>query len=175
MTLVEMMVAGVLGAVLLVAMSGFLLSSLRAGSFAQGQSATLNDIRNVMGQIEKEIRGAESINWDCGPGYTSGNCLIIGAQTPVGDFRTVRYAKVGAELHRSIFDSGTGTYGAAFVVIKRLANTASQNVFGCDEGVTLLRVTVDLYVEPTPTTDSTLNVQTSIRPRNFPSSAGQCP
>jgi type II secretory pathway component PulJ len=175
MTLIELMVAGLLGSVLLIAMGGFLMSTMRAGSFTQGQSATLNDVRNAMQQVEKEVRGAESINWDCGAGYTTGECLIVGAQTPTSEFRTVRYAKVGTELQRSVFDSANAVWASPRTVIERVMNTGSQDVFGCDEAVTLLRVIIDLHIEPTPSSGTTMNVQTSVRPRNFPSSAGQCP
>jgi type II secretory pathway component PulJ len=173
-TLIEVAIAGLLSTILLVAMGSFILSAVTAGSFTQGQSATLNDARNVVQRIEKESRGANAIEW-CEP---VGSCLEIDSQTPTGSFRLVRYLHAEGQLHRQEFDADAAEWSDTRVVIERLKNTAEQPVFSnsaCDaESITLQRVIVDLYIEPTPASDPSLNVQTSFRPRNFPSVA-TCP
>ena len=169
--LLELAVGGMLAALTLAALGMFLAGSFENGTFTQGQSATLDDVREVMQKMEKEIRGADSIVWCDNP---VGNCLVVGAQTSTGAFRTLRYTKSGTELRREVFNSGLQSYGPPLAMVERVANTASQPVFSCDEGSTLLRVNIDLHVEPTPRSDPNLNVHTSIRPRNFASRA-VCP
>jgi Tfp pilus assembly protein PilV len=173
-SLIEVLVSAMLGMILLVAIGSFLMSAMSASSFTQGQSATLNDARNVLQRIEKESRGANAIDW-CEP---VGSCLEIDAQTPTGSFRQIKYAHTGGQLLRSEFDSVAGTWSEALVVIERLKNTSSQPAFSnsaCDaESITLQRVVVDLYIEPTPASNPSLNLQTSFRPRNFPAVAS-CP
>jgi type II secretory pathway pseudopilin PulG len=166
-TLVEMSIAGMVAAVLLAALGTFLINSTNAGAFTQGMSATIDDVRNVMQQIEKETRGADSITW-CEP---TGSCLEVGAQTPTGSFQTLRYNHTGTTLTREVFDETEGTWGDPMVTVDRVVNTASQPVFSCDSDTSYLRLTIDLYIEPTPDSDPNLNVQTSIRPRNFMSAA----
>jgi Flp pilus assembly pilin Flp len=173
-TLVEITIAALLGTIMMVAIGGFLMSTMTAGSFTQGQSATLNDARNVMQRIEKEARGANAIEW-CEP---VGECLEIDAQTPTGSFQLVRYTHTEGQLLRQEFDTTAGEWADAQVVIERLKNTDEQPVFtnsACDEeSITFQRVVVDFYIEPTPQSDPSLNIQTSFRPRNFPS-VGTCP
>lgn len=173
-TLIEVAIAGLLSTILLVAMGSFILSAMTAGAFTQGQSATLNDARNVVQRIEKESRGANAIDW-CEP---VGSCLEIDTQTPSGDFKLVRYSHTDGQLHRQEFDAVASAWSDPQTVIERLKNTAEQPAFSnsaCDaESITLQRVIVDLYIEPTPASDPSLNVQTSFRPRNFPSVAS-CP
>ncbi len=170
-TLIEVAIAGLLSSILLIVIGTFMINVLKAGSFTQGQSASLNDARLVMMRIEKEARGANSIDW-C---EEDGSCLEVDAQTPDGDFALIRYTHVDQELRRSEFDTGTATWGTPATVIQRVANSASQPVFSnsaCDDtSITFQRVVVDLYIEPTPTSDPVLHFQTSFRPRNFPSVA----
>lgn len=170
MTIVELSVTGFLASIVLAALGAFLMSSFAAGTLTEGMSSTINDVRNATQSIEKETRGADSITW-CEP---KGSCLQVGAQTPTGSFQTLRYSHAGTELLREVFDPVTATWGTPLPVIERLTNTSSQPVFSCDRQTSLLRVTIDLYIEPTPRSDPSLNVQTSIRPRNFPSAAN-CP
>lgn len=164
-----------LGAVSMI--GGFLMSSFHAGVFAEGQSATLNNVRNTMQQLEKELRGADSIEWApsgaCST-YSAGLCVVVGAQTPTGGFRPVRYTHDGTDLKRALYDSGSATWGEPQTVIERVTNTGSQPIFACDTQSTLLKVTVDLHIEPTPQSNPNLHVQTSLRPRNF-ASAAICP
>lgn len=167
MTLIELAIASLLGAIVLSGLGGFLISSMNAGAFSEGMSATIDDVRNAMQRIEKETRGADSITW-CAP---IGNCLVVGAQTPTGSFETLRYTHVSSELRREIFNTSTGTWSEPSTVIERVTNTALQPIFRCDTQTSLLRVIIDLHIEPTPQSDPNLNVQTSIRPRNFPSAA----
>ena len=170
-TLVEIATAGLLSAILLTAIGAFMINVLNAGSFTQGQSATLNDARTVMLKIEKEARGANQIDW-CAE---DGSCLEIDAQTPDGDFALIRYTHVDNELRRAEFDTGTATWSSPITMIERVANTAEQPVFtnsACDDtSITFQRVVIDLYIEPTPTSDPVLHFETSFRPRNFPSVA----
>jgi hypothetical protein len=173
-TLVEVSIAAMLGMIVLGAMSAFLMNAINAGAFAQGQAATLSDARSVILDIEKQARGANSIDW-CEP---VGSCLEIDAQTPTGDFQQVRYVHADSELQRQRFDPEAGVWSDPITVIERVKNTAEQPVFSnssCDEAsITLQRVVVDLYIEPTPVSNPSLNIQTSFRPRNFPSVAS-CP
>ena len=169
-TLAETAISSAVLMTALAMVAGFLISAYNGSVFAHGQSDTLNDVRNVMQQIEKEVRGADSLIW-CTP---AGSCLQVGAQTADGGFRTVRYTHVGTELRREIFDDGTATWGEPLTVISRLTNTGAQPAFACDTQSTLLKVTVDLHIEPTPVSNPNLHVQTSVRPRNFPSIAS-CP
>lgn len=170
-TLVEVSIAGLLAALLIGVIGSFLISALRAGSFTQGQSATINDVRNVMQQIEKEARGANSIDW-CA---ADGSCLEVDAQTPTGDFQLIRYTHDDTRLLRSRFDADAATWSEPLIAVDRVVNTPSQPVFtnsACDDNsITFQRVVVDLYIEPTPVSDPTLHVQNSFRPRNFPAVA----
>jgi type II secretory pathway pseudopilin PulG len=170
-TLVEVMVAAGLGLILLIAVGSFLMSAMRASIFAETQSRTLDDARTVMKQIEKETRGAEFITW-CAD---DGSCLEVGAQSPTGTAKTVRYTHADAQLLRAEFDSVDNEWSAQEVSVERLANSSSQPVFSCDEQSTLLRLNVDLHIEPTPTSGPNLQITTSIRPRNYASIANQCP
>lgn len=170
-TLVEVAVAALLGSVLLIALGGFTIGALKAGSFTHGQSASLNDARAVMLNVEKEARGANKIDW-CA---TDGSCLEVLAQTPDGAFALVRYTHADHELRRARFNDATDTWGPPVTMIQRVANTASQPVFSntaCDAtSITYQRVVIDLYIEPTPSSDPVLHFHTSFRPRNFPSVA----
>ncbi len=177
LTVTEMAIAGLLGSIVIAMAAVFLVNSMNTGIFTQGQSETINDVRNAVQKVEKEIRGADSITWaPQGPcsGYTAGACLVVGAQTPNAAIRTVRYTHVGSELRRALFNDGTGIWGPAQTLIQRVQNSPSQPVFSCDTQVTLLRVKVDLYVEPTPSSNPNFHVQTSIRPRNF-GTVASCP
>lgn len=169
-TIAESAISSAVLMMALAMVAGFLISAFNGSVFAHGQSDTLNDVRNAMQQIEKEVRGADSLVW-CTP---AASCLQVGAQTADGGFRTVRYTHVGTELQREIFNDGTATWSAPQTVISRVTNTGDQPLFACDTQSTLLKVTVDLHIEPTPVSDPTLHVQTSVRPRNFPSIAS-CP
>jgi hypothetical protein len=162
MALMEFVVAGALSMVVLTALGGFLMSSMDTGSFTQSQSATLNDARNVMQKIEKETRGAIDMSW-CA---TDGTCLEVTAQTPTSAVEQVRYTYADSQLRRAEYDSVSSTWGEPIPMVERLANSASQPVFVCDESTTYTRVNIDLYIEPTPQSDPNLNIQTSIRPRN---------
>lgn len=170
LTTAETVLAAALLLMATATIGGFLISVSNGSVFAHGQSATLNNVRNTMQQIEKEVRGADSLVW-CAP---SGSCLQVGAQTALGGFRTVRYTHAGTELRREVFDDGSSTWGPARTIIERVANTGTDKVFACDTQSTLLRVTIDLHIEPTPSSNPTLHVQTSVRPRNFPTIAS-CP
>ncbi len=177
LTVAEMAVTGFLGSIVLATAAIFLVNSMNAGIFTQGQSETINDVRNAVQKIEKEVRGADSITWapqGACTGHAAGACLAVGAQTPNAQFMTVRYTHVGTELRRAVFHDDTSTWGTAQTLIERVQNSPSQPVFSCDTQVTLLRVTLDLYVEPTPSSDPNFHVQTSLRPRNFPS-VSSCP
>jgi hypothetical protein len=169
-SLVELSMSTLVGAILMIALSAFAISAMNAGTFTQAQSETLNNVRNTMGQIEKEVRGADSITW-CAP---TGSCLQIGAQTPTGAFKTIRYTHTGSILTREVYNTSSGSWGTTLTQIERVANSAAQKVFACDTSSTLLRVNVNLYIQPTPDSDPKLNIQNSIRPRNFPSVAA-CP
>ena len=169
-TLPEIAVTTMLAALFLGALGTFAMGSFRTGAFTEGQSATLNDVRNIMQKLEKEIRGADSINW-CAP---AGSCIQVGVLTPNASFNTVRYRHVGTELIREEFDVDNNTWGQPLATVERLTNDASRPVFTCDTQSSLLRVNIDLYIEPTPQSNPNLHVQTSIRPRNFPSVAS-CP
>lgn len=169
-SLVELAVGSMLATLLLTVVALLLVQSFNTSGFTQGQTSTINDARNAFQRIEKELRGADSIAW-CTP---TGACLEVGAQTPDGAFRTVRYTHASGELRREIFDAGTSTWGAPETIIQRVVNTGGQPVFACETATTLLRVTVDLHIEPTPRSDPNYNLHTSFRPRNFPSIA-TCP
>ena len=169
-TIAELAVTSMLAALFLGALGTFAMGSFKTGAFTEGQAATMNDVRVVMHQIEKETRSADSISW-CDP---AGSCIQVGAQRPSGGFKTVRYTHTGTELVREEFVPDTNTWTEPQTAIERLTNTAAQPVFACDTQSTLLRLNIDLYIEPTPQSDPNLHVQTSIRPRNFPSVA-TCP
>lgn len=170
MTLIELMVVAAIGSVLLAMAGTYVMSASRTGAFAEGQSATLNDMRTAVEQISREIRGSDSIDW-CTP---TGSCIEVGAQTATGGFITVRYTHVDDELRRELFDDVTSTWGDPQKVIGRVVNGAGDPVFACQVDSSLLRVNIDLQIEPTPASDPVLNVVTSVRPRNFPSKAA-CP
>jgi hypothetical protein len=169
-TVAELAVVALVAGLALTILAIFLVASLRTGVFTEGQSATINDARNALHRLEKELRGADSITW-CGP---VGNCLEVGAQTVDGGFRTVRYTLDSAQLKRREFDAQTSTWGLDEAIVDRVENTGAQPIFGCDTQSTLLRVNVDLYIQPTPQSDPSYNLHTSVRPRNFPSKA-TCP
>ncbi len=169
-TVAELAVVSLVGGIALTFMAIFMVNALETGIFTEGQVNTINDARNAMQRIEKEIRGADSITW-CTP---TGGCLEVGAQKADGGFRTVRYRHVGTELQRQEFDDGSSTWGGLRPIVERVANSGSQPVFACDTQSTYLRVNVDLHIEPTPQSDPNFNVNTSIRPRNFASIAS-CP
>lgn len=169
-TVVELAVGALLASVLLALGGALLVSTYESGAFTEGQVYTLNSARTAMLQIEKEIRGADSIDW-CAP---TGSCLTVGAQTPTGQFRTLRYKHSDTEVTREIYDDQTSTWSAPETVLERVANDAPRPVFSCDTQSTLLRVTIDLHIEPTPQSDPSFNVTTTVRPRNFPERA-DCP
>lgn len=169
-TVAELGVVAMVAGIALTIIAVFLVSSVRTGIFTEGQSATINDARNALHRLEKELRGADSITW-CTP---AGRCLEVGAQTVDGGFRTVRYTLATSRLEREEFDASTSTWSDKETIVERVKNSESQPVFGCDTQSTLLRVNVDLHIEPTPQSDPSYNLRTSVRPRNFPSKAS-CP
>jgi hypothetical protein len=166
----ELTVTAFIAGIVLVFLAGFLINTFKTGIFTEGQATTINDARNAMLAMEKELRGADSITW-CTP---TGSCLEIGAQTAQGGFRTVRYRHTGTELQRQQYDADTSTWSELQLIINRVVNPDDEPVFACDTQSTLLRVNVDLQIEPTPQSDPNYNVHTSIRPRNFPSKSS-CP
>ncbi len=169
-TLVEVGIAMLLGAILLTLATTLVVVAYRTGAFTQGQGFTLNDARNAMQGMEREVRGAGFINW-CSP---AGSCLEVGAQTPSAGFQTLRYTHSDDALQRQVYDESSSTWSEPQPVIERVANTGSEPVFACDTQSTLLRVNIDLKIKPTPASDPVLNLYTSVRPRNFPSKA-RCP
>lgn len=169
-TIVEFLVVAALGLVTLTLLGTLLIGTHRTEHFTAGQTATIDDARLAMQQLVQEIRGADFINW-CTP---SGACLEVGARSPQGGFHTVRYARSGSELQRSVYDVGTASWSDPEVVINRVENPAGQPVFACDEQSTLLRVNIDLLITPTPESPPAYSIGTSVRPRNFPSTAN-CP
>jgi hypothetical protein len=169
-TVAELAVTMLVGSIALAIIGMFLVSAFQSGIFTQGQSDTINSARNALQRVEKEIRGADSITW-CAP---TGKCLQVGAQTALGGFRTVRYQLTGTNLQRQEFNDGTDTWGALATIVDRVGNSAAQPVFACDTQSTLLRVNIDLHIEPTPESNPKYNLNTSVRPRNFPQKAS-CP
>ncbi len=173
-SLAELTIGAALGSILVLILGIFLVNSLRTGAFTHGQSETINNVRNAVQQIEKEVRGADSLAWapsGACSGYAAGRCVTVGAQSPSGVFKTVRYTHAATELRREEFDSGTSTWRPLRTIIARVVNSGAQPVFTCDTQVTLLRLTVDLHIEPTPASNPNFHIQTSIRPRNFASVA----
>jgi type II secretory pathway pseudopilin PulG len=170
MTVLELVIAVtlMLGAVTVI--GGFLISMLRGGAFAQGQTVTLNDARNTVQSIEKEVRAADSLVW-CSP---AGSCLQIDTQSPSGDPKTVKYTHSGTDLQRAMFDETTSTWGSSQTVVERVSNTGSEPLFDCDTTSTLLKVNIDLRLRPTPNSAPNYVLHTSVRPRNFPAVAS-CP
>ena len=162
MALMEFIVASALSVVVLTSLGGFLMSSMEAGSFTEGHSATLNDARNVMQKIEKETRAAVDLQW-CA---ADGTCLQVTAQSPDGDTSLVRYTYADHQLLRAEFDYEADEWGDDVVMVERLANDGAQPVFVCDTQTTYTRVNIDLHIEGTPNSDPNLNMQTTIRPRN---------
>jgi hypothetical protein len=169
-TVAELAVTALVGSIALTFLALFLINTFETGAFTDGQATTINDARNAMLRIEKELRGADSITW-CTP---TGSCLEIGAQTADGGFRTVRYVHTASALQRQQFNDATSTWSTLQPIVERVVNAGAEPVFACDTQSTLLRVNVDLQIEPTPQSDPNYNVHTSIRPRNFPSKAS-CP
>jgi type II secretory pathway pseudopilin PulG len=170
MTVIELVIAAtlMLGAVTVI--GGFLISMMKGGAFAQGQSLTLNDARNTMQSIEKEVRAADSLVW-CAP---AGSCLQIDTQSPSGDPKTVRYTHTGTDLQRALFNDATSIWGSPQTVVERVSNSGSEPLFDCDTTSTLLKVNIDLKLRPTPNSAPNYNLHTSVRPRNFPAVA-TCP
>lgn len=164
-TLVELAIAGMLGMVALILAGTLLVNTLSTGGFTQGQSQTLDDARTAMQKLEQQLRSADFIRW-CDP---PGSCVEIDAHTPTGGLETVRYTHADKELKREIYDGDTASWQDDGTLVERVVNPSGQPVFACDTDSTLLRVTVDLLIEPTPRSNPALNVHTSIRPRNFPS------
>lgn len=169
-TLSEMLVVGLVASIVLTVAGSLLVTAYRTSVFTEGQVVTINDTRNAVEQISKEIRGSDTITW-CAP---TGSCLEMGAQTPTGTFRTVRYRHTVDRLERQVFDPATTTWSESQTVIERVSNGAAAPVFKCDVVSSLLRVNVDLRIRPTPQSNPVYNVETSVRPRNFPSKA-TCP
>lgn len=166
-TLVELMIASFIGAAVMAMAGGFVVSAARTGIFAEGQSITINDVRTAVDRMSREIRGSDAIKY-CEP---AGSCLQVGAQKATGGFRTVRYTHSGDELKREVQDPDTGEWGTSLIVIERVANGVTQPVFRCDIESSLLKVNIDLRIQPTPHSSPVLNVQTAVSPRNFPSKA----
>ncbi len=169
-TVVELVVALTLMLGAAAVIGGFLISMMKGGAFAQGQTVTLNDARNTVQVMEKEVRAAESLVW-CAP---AGSCLQIDTQSPSGDPKTVKYTHTGSDLQRSQYDDATSTWGTPQTVVERVSNEAAEPLFDCDTSSTLLKVNIDLHLRPTPNSAPSYVLQTSVRPRNFPAVAS-CP
>lgn len=169
-TVAELASAALLGVVVLTLATTLLVGASRTGAFTQGQGITINDARNAMQGIDRELRGADYIGF-CTP---LGGCLEVVAQTPSGDFETLRYTHAESELRREVFDDATGVWGDPRTIIERVVNDTGRPVFDCEKTSSYLRVTVDLEIRPSPRSDPNLNVTTTVRPRNFLSSAN-CP
>ena len=165
-TISEVMVASLIGAILALSIGVFLVDSMRAGAFTDGESATINDARNAMGLIEKEIRGAGSVTFPT-PCTPAGGCLEVLANTPTGGTQDVLYTFSGPALNRQQLDPSTHLWTSPKVVVDRLQNGSTQPVFSCDAQTTLLRITVDLHIAPTPDSNPTYDVSTTIKPRNL--------
>jgi hypothetical protein len=169
-TLIELLVAVTLTLGAFGLIGGFIISMMNGGAFAQGQSVTLDDARNTMQTMEKEVRAADSLVW-CAP---AGSCLQIDTQSPSGAPKTVKYTHSGTDLQRAMYDSSTSSWGSPQTVVQRVSNAASEPLFDCDTTSTLLKVNIDLKLRPTPNSAPNYNLHTSVRPRNFPAVA-TCP
>jgi hypothetical protein len=170
MSLVELIVASALLLGALTVVCGFLISMYKGGAFAQGQTFTLNDARNTVIGIEKEVRSAESLVW-CSP---AGSCLEIDTMSPTGLEQTVKYTHSGTDLQRAVYDTSTSTWGTPQTIVQRVSNASGEPLFDCDTASTLLHVTIDLRLRPTPNSAPNYQLRTSVRPRNFPAVAS-CP
>lgn len=169
-TLVEIAIAGLLSSILLALLVGLLTVTYRTSHFTQGQSFTLDDARTSLQQVGRDIQNASYIDW-CASG---GTCLELLTWSPTSDLRLIRYTVDVPVLEKAEFDDDTSTWGDPRPVLGRLANPAGQPVFTCDVQTALLRINVDFVIQPTPNYAATYHLHTSVRPRNFPSSA-VCP
>lgn len=169
-TLVELAIAALVGGLMLTLVAGFLIGAQRTGIFAQDQVTSLNEARNAVGSLAKEIRGAERVEI-C---EQDGGCLELTARTPTGGTETVRYTYADGVLRRELYDDADGTWGPAQSIVDGVANTSSEPVFACDTERTFLRVAIDLRIEPASGSGQRLNARTSARPRNF-SPEAVCP
>ncbi len=169
-TIAEFAIAALLGGVVLALATTLMVGASRTGAFTQGQGVTINEARNAMQGIERELRGADVIDF-C---TSDGDCLEVVAQTPSGNFETLRYTHVDTELRRELFDEGSGTWGDPQTSLERVVNETSEPVFQCEKTSSYPRVTVNLEIQPTPQSAPNFNLTTTIRPRNFLSST-KCP
>ncbi len=166
-TLIEIAIAGLLSSVVLGLVAGLLALTYRTSHFTQGQSFTLDDARTSLQQVARDIQNASHIDW-CG---TAGACLELVTWSPTEELRLVRYSVDMPTLEKAEFDADANSWADPRPVLDRLANPPGQPVFTCDLQTALLRINVDFVIQPTPDYAATYHLHTSVRPRNYPSSA----
>lgn len=169
-SLAELAVVMGLGSIAVAMVAALLVAGTRGEKFNTGQSVSLDAVRETVSRVSRDVRGADYIDW-CAP---TGGCIVVGSSNPSGGPSTVKYAQAGSVLTRSSYNVPSATWSAPVTLISNMVNPSGQPVFACDTQSSLLRVNIDLLVKPTASSTGNYNVATTVRPRNFPSTAN-CP
>lgn len=173
-SLVELSFASALSMLVLGLVTAIVFLGFKTGTFTSAQSFSLDGARVALQKLSRDFQGALGIS-RCDPSTPLDNCAIVVSQTPSGAQTTVKYERVDTNLRRSIQDPVTLVFGTPEVVSDRVANPVSSPIFSCLTASTLLRVQIDLVIQPMPNNSPTFTLRTTARPRNYLVGSNSCP
>jgi len=154
-TIVEMMITSALLILVVISVLSALENVSSAQAFQADRTNAIDDMRNVLNRMTRDLRQATAIN-DCGT-----DSATISYTTAInGTSTAVIYTASGTSLSRT---EGGGT---AFTVLQNLAST---QVFTCTSATDVTGVqwvNIDLNVTPRKLPSTTLELQSEVNLRN---------
>lgn len=167
-TLTELMLASALGAVAAALMAAALVSFTRTEVRSADQTVKLAGARSAFEQLENDLRYATFVSW-CQP---TGYCLEVGTTGLASAVSTAKYVVTSGAMTRSTYLPSSSSWSDPAPMIGGLDTTSA--VFVCDTTTTFLRVNVSLKIVAANESLAPYEFQSSVRPRNFPSTSA-CP
>jgi Tfp pilus assembly protein PilW len=125
-------------------------------AYQSDRSQTINDMRNVLNRMTKELRQATSVTQ---PAVTPSPTLTY--VTAINDVpTTITYTASGTTLTRKVGSA------APFTVLNRLASTNVFTPTSATDVTGIQWVEIDLSVTPVKSPDTTLTLQSKVNLRN---------
>ncbi|MGZ6930131.1 MAG: hypothetical protein ACXVK4_06295 [Acidimicrobiia bacterium] len=154
-TLVELIIASALLLLVIVTVLSALDNVSNSQAYQADRSVTLDDMRNVINRMTKDLRQATSIN-DCTatPSTVTFTTYINGVGT------VIVYNASGTTLTRKVGS------GSAFTVLKNLASTSIFTCTSASDVTGVQWVEIDLKVTPKRSPTTTLELDSEVNLRN---------
>lgn len=166
-SLVETMVGSMVGLILLTGVCATLVVSYKTGQNTANTANSLNDGRQALTQIERDLMKATVLEFCDANG--EGTCLRT--QWPeAGGTQSIVYQLDDSTLTRldeTAFAAGQADVSA--IVSRKVANLEQQpnvKLFTCTASGVLLQVDIQLALRSQSSGDPNLRLNTTVRPRN---------